>query len=231
LKRSAGTFSNLCPDTFRVFEVSLAGVAEAFDNKPTPWNRSYKTAQGFFENTPAGRETRRLFSLEGRTLFGGNVERQTDLSDDVDFLLGFDFGAREMMQQVWAYIVYKDSMRFCEAGNLIAHCAMAESSDEVWCAGEFIVRHENGQYSLVLDNNSGTYAPSMEALQRCTKLIKNNFSQLHVDAIKFDSDELKVLKKEFHGDPYNIYSGGLSRNPVAEHAVQRPMQRGPFIYR
>ena len=128
LKRSAGAFSNLTPDTFRVFEVSLADVAETFKRQPTPWNRNYKTAQGFFENSPSGRETRRLFSLEGRALFAGGAERQRDLSDDVDFLLGFDFGTREMMQQVWSYIVYKNSLRFCEAGNLVAHCAMAEAS-------------------------------------------------------------------------------------------------------
>jgi len=86
----------------------------------------------------------------------------------------------------------------------------------------------------VLDNNSGTYAPSMDALQRCAKLIAENFTQLKVDAIKFDTDELKALKKDFHGDPYNIYSGGLSQNPVAERAggaVQQPVQRGPFILR
>jgi hypothetical protein len=64
-------------------------------------------------------------------------------------------------------------------------------------AGEFRIENSLfGQPKLVIDNNSGTYAPPKEDLPRLKALFENNFPGMVVEALDRDDAELQKARKE-----------------------------------
>lgn len=74
----------------------------------------------------------------------------------------------------------------------------ANGAEEVVYAGELSIRRreENGllKYVIVLDNNSGTYAPSKEDLPLIREVFARNFASEHIiiEAHDRESPELKA---------------------------------------
>jgi hypothetical protein len=80
------------------------------------------------------------------------------------------------------------------------HAMHANCATSVVYAGEMCVMQQEGaqpnwpvqhRYRLVVDNNSGTYAPSKEGLPRLQHLLQVCFPGLIVEALAMDDPKLK----------------------------------------
>ncbi len=90
------------------------------------------------------------------------------------------------------------------------HAMHANCATEVWCAGEFcVVDLAKGQeeqqaaqlpprqrYKLVIDNNSGTYAPAPGVLSHMQELLTSTFPGLLVEAVAQGSSALKEYRSQ-----------------------------------
>lgn len=72
----------------------------------------------------------------------------------------------------------------------------ANGEDEVVYAGELVVcrRTEDGEtkYTIVLDNNSGTYSPRKEELPLLLAVFKRNFSSRNISFEAFDREDPRL---------------------------------------
>jgi len=211
LKASAGKDSK-DPDarTFRTWEVELPGLER--DLEPQGWNRQYQQSQQIFA-TPQGQHTRQLLQAEGRQLFKqAPVVADAVLSGKellAQLLAASDDGTHVL---VYALCIKQNRavLRFCKARTLVAHAAMAEGRDSVWCSGELVV----ADGTVILDNNSGTYAPPAAQLQRIPELLRRCWPDLAVEAMHFEDPRLAALKAPLFGDPYSTFSGGRSQTAL-----------------
>jgi len=78
----------------------------------------------------------------------------------------------------------------------------ANASTEVLYAGEFHIGkylHPDGTAFrwLIIDNNSGTYAPKKELLPKLRGLMAHNFPGLFVEALDFSDPNLKEYMRRF----------------------------------
>jgi len=108
---------------------------------------------------------------------------------------------RNGQTQFFTYVIVKDTWRFSETGvsrmkdfssKHATHSGCAESVDY---AGEFHFQpcdDRPNSYKLIIDNNSGTYAPSSEMLVPLRKLMQRNFPGLEVEALDFKDPTLKM---------------------------------------
>lgn len=71
------------------------------------------------------------------------------------------------------------------------HAAHAAVRKEVTYSGEFHIQASGNGFKLVLDNNSGTYAPDKNDLPNLVKLFQRNFPGLEVEALDYNDPLLK----------------------------------------
>merc|ERR1712130_208916 len=90
--------------------------------------------------------------------------------------------------------------RFSQTGKSVLkdfmskHATHAACSKSVTYSGEFHIQpssHSPHSYKLILDNNSGTYAPDKLALPTLVGLFQNSFPGLEVEALDFNDPLLK----------------------------------------
>ncbi|KAE9024405.1 hypothetical protein PR002_g11455 [Phytophthora rubi] len=80
---------------------------------------------------------------------------------------------------------------------LSKHMLHSGAQFNVKYAGEFhIEKGLSGKYTLVIDNNSGTYAPPKEELPQLKALFETNFPGISVETHDRSSPELKEKRKE-----------------------------------
>lgn len=72
----------------------------------------------------------------------------------------------------------------------------ANGEEEVVYAGELVIccRTEDGEvkYTIVLDNNSGTYSPRKEELPLLLAVFKRNFSSRNISFEAFDREDPRL---------------------------------------
>lgn len=94
----------------------------------------------------------------------------------------------------FTYCLLDDELNFAETGKTTAkdftskHAMHSCAKEEVRYAGEFHVRQDKGRHVLVVDNNSGTYAPPKEFLPHMKSLLEYNFPGLKVNFVLCCSD-------------------------------------------
>ena len=105
---------------------------------------------------------------------------------------------------IYTYVLAIDdnSLRFSETGAAFfvdfasKHALHSKCSKRVWYSGEFHPRPEGGwdkfsddkgdldvNWELVIDNNSGTYAPDKELLPKLKELLERNFPGFNILAL------------------------------------------------
>ncbi|ORY84794.1 hypothetical protein BCR37DRAFT_251661 [Protomyces lactucae-debilis] len=57
-------------------------------------------------------------------------------------------------------------------------------------------KHEVSDFTLVIDNSSGTFMPDAAKLPDLKRFLEHNFEGLHIDALAQDDDRLKELKEK-----------------------------------
>jgi hypothetical protein len=122
----------------------------------------------------------------------------------MEFLRLIDFGMREGRRRKYTYVLMHDKLYMSETGlavydMLSKHAMHASAAEEVVYAGELLVREEecvNGtpRNILVLDNNSGTYAPNAEHLPFVRDVFAQNFFGLDVEVYDLNDPVLHALR-------------------------------------
>lgn len=113
---------------------------------------------------------------------------------------------------IYTYVLAMDdnSLRFSETGAAFfvdfasKHALHSKCARQVWYSGEFHPRPEGGwdkfsddkgdldvNWELVIDNNSGTYAPDKELLPKLKELLERNFPGFNILALDREDEELK----------------------------------------
>lgn len=196
------------------YAVKLTGVEDIFEGKMQSYNERYSVAKRIFEGKlsfgmknalivqhkilygkPLGinstlAEVRKDFSLTTGNLIDG-----TDLGDLLEF------GDRNGKNRVYTYVIIDDELRFCESGAAFLndmqskHAMHAAAEPEVVYAGEFHWKKVKDTNCLVIDNESGTYAPDKDDLPKVKELFKLNFPGIKILTYHYEDPVLITLKQ------------------------------------
>lgn len=203
------------------WKIGMWHVKEVFGTKRQPWNRKYAAAQTIFEGTGSF-AVRRIVKGQHAYLYGGTggikplVDIRKELSEKTGVLLGgldfveiFNCGVRRGKSRMFTYVLMEERLYIAETGaklfrdNFSKHAMHSSAAAEVVYAGElhFRRRHEppgfaEPEYDLILDNNSGTYAPSKAELPNVREAFVRNFAGLRVEALDHADPKLKQYKQE-----------------------------------
>lgn len=90
------------------------------------------------------------------------------------------------------------------------HAMHANCAREVIYAGEFHVQRtpDGNNYKLIIDNNSGTFAPSLDDLPLLEQLFRRNFPGLIVEAYDRNSPVLKNYVETIKAYNNNLIAQG-----------------------
>lgn len=119
-----------------------------------------------------------------------------------DFLEAFQFGLREGKPRMFTYVLMPKRLYMAETGAqffrdiMSKHAMHSSASTEVVYAGELHIRCAHGQYVLVVDNNSGTYAPDKDDLPSVAEVFRRNFPGLDVIALDYRDPLLEQYRNE-----------------------------------
>ncbi|KAF7441358.1 hypothetical protein PC9H_001708 [Pleurotus ostreatus] len=211
------------------------------------WNRNYKAAQNIFQGPTSiavrsgiqaghrmlyARSTRNGFGIVGSheelfKIFKGNRPGETDES------------TQRIKPAVYTYILSKedDSFRFSETGAAFfvdfasKHALHANCAEAVRYSGEFHLRpecgweafsddtpDENVQWELVVDNNSGTYAPDPMILPDLKALLEYNFKEYGLNVIAYNQADPDLKQSREACRAYALEHRGVRQEELEPHA-------------
>ncbi|RLN72461.1 hypothetical protein BBJ28_00019727 [Nothophytophthora sp. Chile5] len=189
------------------YHVQLHNIQEIMPSD-FEWNKNYPTIQKIFSpDHPEAPMMRKAVQTEHAVVYkhDSNTVYGTMASPN-DFFKLVHEGRRLDKPVLFTYAVTKTGWYFSETGAAffkdmlskhMLHCGAAFS---VKYAGEFhIEKGHLGRYKLVIDNNSGTYAPPKAALPQLEALMENNFPGISVKGLDRDDPELKKAREEILG--------------------------------
>ncbi|RLN66163.1 hypothetical protein BBJ29_008217 [Phytophthora kernoviae] len=186
------------------YHVQLHNIQELMPSD-FEWNKNYPTIQKIFSpdhpESPMLRKAVQsqhalVYMHDSQTVYG-NLDSPNDF-----FKLAHE-GRRLDKPVLFTYAITNTGWYFSETGAAffkdmlskhMLHCGAAFS---VKYAGEFhIEKGHFGKYKLIIDNNSGTYAPPKAALPQLEALFENNFPGISVKALDRDDPDLKQAREE-----------------------------------
>ena len=201
------------------WKITMYDVDNVFHGKRHGWNKSYDAAQKIF-NGPTSHLVRGAIQIQHSYLYGGGsgikvlqefrrgIEQTTgSLLDYDDFITLLNGGIRRGKPRMFTYCLMESKLYLAETGahffrdmrsKHAMHCSAAE---EVVYAGELHFRRgppgsDEPPIRLIVDNNSGTYAPGQEDLPRVAEVFRRNFPGLPVQALHFEDPMLKYYVNE-----------------------------------
>jgi hypothetical protein len=195
--------------TYRIRLYHLADIFGVDSRFYQGWNRAYEASQRIFADTLDGLNIRNalhsqhaLLYRHGRSTIYGAVATANEIGE----LLHGDRLRKEPGQDlrtvVFTYSIVPKGMYFSETGTaffqdfMSKHAMHANRATEVMFAGEFRLyrdEHDSNKWTLLIDNNSGTYAPSKDELYKVQQLFQLNFPDLEVKAVDREDPYLKSL--------------------------------------
>ncbi|KAI0561647.1 hypothetical protein FGB62_76g072 [Gracilaria domingensis] len=201
------------------WKITMLGVLDIFGGKRHGWNRSYKAAQKIFQG-PSSVVATQIVKLQHAYLYGGAVsvrplqtlreglqEVRGSILDGKDFCEVLDYGQRRGKPRLFTYVLMPTKLYLAETGAeffrdmMSKHAMHSSASTEVVYAGElqFVVSGygtENPHVKLIVDNNSGTYAPGKEDLPKVAEVFRRNFPGLEVLALDYRDPYLNTLSTQ-----------------------------------
>jgi len=147
--------------------------------------------------------------------------------------------ANRIKPAVYTYVIAEQdqSLRFSETGAAFfvdfasKHALHSNCAESVYYSGEFHPRPKGGwdkfsddvpddkvKWELVIDNNSGTYAPDPKMLPQLKALMEYNFADFDVCALDHGDPELK--KSTDACREYAKTARGVSENDLEPHAAE-----------
>ncbi|GAB4814268.1 hypothetical protein N2152v2_001314 [Parachlorella kessleri] len=188
---------------YSTYKLYLLHIGSIFEGVRHPWNRQYPNAAALFGNPVMLIGVRSQHASLYATQLGQC--RMGVLRDETDFFALFNFGKRGNSCRYFTYSLLADSLRCSETGAKFSqdmmskHAMHAAGAEEVLYAGEFCIVEDlsaTGGHRLVIDNNSGTYAPKAEHLPRMARLFAANFPHIKVETLTNDDPRLKAYHQQ-----------------------------------
>jgi hypothetical protein len=186
--------------SFLTYSLFLFDVEAEFNELMANWNKNYPKAVQIFNDGPSGLITRGCIQALHAQLYrrgSSDRTRKENLHGAEDFIKIFQQGAKQGW--IYTYVLHGDKFKCSETGITLTkdltskHAVHANASPSVRCAGEFHFQPDDGVYSykLILDNNSGTYAPTMQHLECLKKTLERNFKNLKIEIYDYKSEKLR----------------------------------------
>jgi hypothetical protein len=206
--RIAGMMLTAKTESYRMwmcYEVEMRGVSDIFGRQFQPWNSDYAKARQIFGQGAMSTMVRgalhfqhsELYSRHGIWSSAGGILRSGE-----DFLRMFNYGVRDRSPVLYTYVLLDNKLNFSETGITLGkdfmskHAMHANARRAVRFAGAFCVHQKSsGMRVLVIDNESGTYSPSITDLPLITTVLKNNFPGLNVKAYDYRDPKLLKIKQ------------------------------------
>lgn len=201
------------------WKVDMREVDDVFRGKRHKWNRNYAAAQKIFQGKGSV-VARTAVQMQHAYLYGGAsgikplvsirkdlLEVTGNLLDATDFLELMEYGIRRGKPRMFTYVLMAEKLYIAETGAkffrdmMSKHAMHCSASQEVVYAGELHFRrlgtgHKEAELMLVLDNNSGTYAPGKEDLPLVEEVFRRNFAGLRVMGLNYKDPRLEQFRKE-----------------------------------
>lgn len=190
------------------WKIEMREVTAVFKQKRQGWNRKYSQAQRIFQGSGSVLK-RKLVQMQHAYLYGGasgvqplvNIRKDLlevtgNIIDAYDFLELMEYGIRRGKPRMFTYVLMEQKLYMAETGAeffrdiMSKHAMHCSAAPEVVYAGELHFRRapqgsNEPPIQLVVDNNSGTYAPDKEDLPKVEEVFRRNFDGLHVTALDF----------------------------------------------
>lgn len=185
-------------DHYSVWKIALFDIPYYFNGKKSHWNVNYDKAAAIFQGT-----TLKSALVAQHQFLYKDTARSEDgiLQTADDFFKLLHYGERKDELRYFTYVLTDYDMRFSETGAAFLmdmaskHAMHAGVAEEVYYAGEFLIvktAPDSDSYKLVIDNNSGTYAPHPDGLVCLEALLHANFPGMVVETV--DSQDTKLLR-------------------------------------
>lgn len=200
---------------YATWKIYLVDVQEIFGDKYQHWNEKYPAAKKIFGHSPVSVSIRGsihgghklLYARSTANVFGILIDAK-----DVINLFKDEVRQNRIKPAMYTYIINDDTWRFSETGAAFfvdfasKHALHANCATQVRYSGEFHWRpmvpggwagyneemnDDSVQWQLVIDNNSGTYAPDKNVLPLLKRVLEHNFTGLQVAVFDREDQELK----------------------------------------
>ncbi|KAF9380000.1 hypothetical protein CPC16_010507 [Podila verticillata] len=199
---------------FYTYRIRLYHVLDIFGpdvNGYQHWNVDYDAAKRIFADTLEGGNIRNALHSQHSYLYRHDKSCQYGAlvrADDLGRLLHgqrlIENPSQDLKMVVFTYSIIPKGLYFSETGAaffqdfMSKHAMHANRAPEVVYSGEFRLfrdEHHNGDWTLLIDNNSGTYAPKKEDLPKLRELFERNFPDLVVVALDHEDPYLKEIRQ------------------------------------
>lgn len=216
-------------------------------HEPQHWNRNYKAAQNIFQG-PTSIAVRSGIQAGHRMLYARSTRNGFGIVDSHEELFKIfkgnrpgetDESTQRIKPAVYTYILSKedDSFRFSETGAAFfvdfasKHALHANCAEVVRYSGEFHLRpecgweafsddtpDENVQWELVVDNNSGTYAPDPMILPDLKALLEYNFKEYGLNVVAYNQADPDLKQSREACRAYALEHRGVRQEELQPHA-------------
>ncbi|KAG8905921.1 hypothetical protein FRB99_008001 [Tulasnella sp. 403] len=200
---------------YATWKVFLTGIHDFFGDVHQHWNENYAAAKKIFGRDPVGASIRTTIHGGHKLLYARTTANQFGIlnrAGDLIKLFKDETKGNRIKPAVYTYIINDNTWRFSETGAAFfvdfasKHALHANCATEVRYSGEFHWRpmvpggwggydesqtDDSVEWELVIDNNSGTYAPDKAMLPAVKGVIEHNFPGLKVLAIDHGDPALK----------------------------------------
>ena len=183
-----------------------------YNSQYNGWNKGYSAAQKIFADNYEGSQIRQALHNQHAYLYRHGRTTQYDAVANGTELGALLHGDRlkkdpeqDLKMVVFTYSIIPKGMYFSETGAaffqdfMSKHAMHANRATEVMFSGEFRVfrdEHNHDDWTLMIDNNSGTYSPRKEDLPKVKKLFETNFPGLTVITLDHEDPMLKEIRAE-----------------------------------
>lgn len=186
--------------SYASYKIYLPYIVNVFDSL-IKWNQNYDSAKSIFlPGVKSAAIQQVIRSQHARLYVHDNTTIYGSLKTGKDFLEMFNNGRRQGIPRYYTYVILETAMYFSETGAsfftdfMSKHAMHSNAAEQVCFAGEFHVQQKDDKYILVIDNNSGTYAPPKERVHKLVDFFTFNFPDLAVEAYDREDLTLKEYK-------------------------------------
>jgi hypothetical protein len=199
-------------DILRTWQIHLWGAHSIFQGTTCGWNRNYDAAKQIYGPTAdcaAIREAirvqhRLLYSHEQKFTSAASITHIQGSRELINALPDHDVNTQHDKSIRFTYVISTDSMMNFSVTSamkgrdfLSKHALHSNASPNVIYSGEFFVDRRSSKalasdhkVRLIMDNNSGTFAPSKEKLPMLKELLEFNFGTALPIVVLDQSDAL-----------------------------------------
>jgi hypothetical protein len=178
-------------DALRTWQINLWGVHPIFGGTLCGWNREYDAAKQIYGSNTSCAAIRAAIHTQHKLLYSheekfakatATMHHIIGMEQLLDALPARDINTSEGKCTRYTYVICADSMMnfsvtaaMTGRDFLSKHAVHANAAENIVYAGEFFVDTSLSTRRLVIDNNSGTFAPPNKKLYDLKKLLEFNF--------------------------------------------------------